>query len=342
MSGYDYKTYESCRLYQKSYKNGLVNLGNTCYLNASVMALSNCLGFTHYFVSNSFAKVADRKKPEYNILAVYLKTLGALLGEKVISVKPVSFHTALLKYTGNFEKNKQHDAYECMLSILDIIHKSLSFTPEVGPDDKTVHRHVYESQKEFNTHFKNDWSVITELFFGQTIQKIKCTDCRKVSRSYHPFLGMNLPVLSKKGMITSIYDLLNFYYSKQQIEKECEECKKNTKHTMKSKIIKLPKYLIVHFNRFNNDLSKKNDLIAFASDLEVSDYTVPIKDSTSYELISVINHYNMSLDTGHYTCINRTFDGQWVFIDDTNVINIEPTDVCTKEAYILIYELNEF
>jgi ubiquitin C-terminal hydrolase len=305
--------------------------------------LSNCLGFTHYFVSNAFHTFASPVRPEYSFLVSWLKTIAALF-EKNQTIKPVSLSNSLQKYRPIFKKGKQHDAHECIINILDLIHASLVHQTPNAPEDNHIHKHLYNANKTFLEHFKDKWSVIPEMFFGQYIQKVKCTKCKFSSFSYQPFLGVSLsiPPTDAKRKFKTIYELLNFYFSTQRISKKCEHCSVSGDHTIKLRIIRLPKYLMINFKRFDNELNKRNDHIVYASDLDMSDYTAVISENTSYELISVINCYNGSLNTGHYTCINRTFDGEWVFIDDNVSTKVDTTSVCTKEAYILMYELNEF
>lgn len=346
---YDYKSYASKKFYTRKGLSNSKNLGNTCYLNSVISVLANCLGLTHYFVSNSFSKVltpVNMEKPEHIFLKQYISVLVGLYSKNQ-TIAPRTLNDNLAKFLPGIKKGYQHDSYECMMGILDLLHNAL-LKPindyNMGPIDTRVHRHLFEAKKVYHNHFKDGYSIINELFFGQYIQKVKCVKCGDLSFSYQPFMSINLPIIKIENQLPTIYDMLNSYFRKQIVHKMCNgKCKIKTDHTLKTRIIKLPKYLVIHFKRFDNNLNKIESTVPFASDLEMSDYTVLIQSqSVEYNLTSIINHVGPSIGGGHYYNFNRTFDGEWVSIDDDSTKKIEPTSVCTNQAYILIYELNEF
>ena len=56
-----------------------------------------------------------------------------------------------------------------------------------------------------------------------------------------------------------------------------------------------------------------------------------------YDLQAVSNHYG-STGGGHYTAFARHSEsGQWHKFDDSHTAAVEPKDVCTPAAYVLIY-----
>jgi ubiquitin carboxyl-terminal hydrolase 8 len=230
-----------------------------------------------------------------------------------------------------------------MLGVLNLLNESLTFNVNYIEDEK-IHKHLLDSKKVFHNHFKDNWSIITDMFFGQYIQKVKCLECGKKNYTYQPFIGINLAIPVQKILVNTLPDLLSEYFKKQEVNKVCEDsCKKKTKHSLKTRIIKLPKYLIIHFKRFDNNLRKLETSIAFNSELELSDHMVLLENSSvEYNLMSVINHYGSNISSGHYSNFNRTFDGKWYNIDDDTTEEIESISVCTKNAYMLIYELDEF
>ena len=341
---FDYREYASKNFYLDKGLSNFVNLGNTCYINSSLVAVFNCLGLTHFFLGNEALSVVkgedNYKKNEYPFLTAYVKTLSAYF-EKNRKISPKTLILCLNKLFPEFVNGRQQDAYSCLLNILDSLHLCLSYKKEFGPIDTKIHRDLLESKKEYHKHFTDSYSIIIDLFFGQTLQKISCNKCKKVSKKYEPFMGLNLSLIEDKPIVT-IYDLLDKYFS-GNLEKNCENCKTTEHHTTSTKIIKLPKYLIIQMKRFKSDLSKISKMVAYGSTIEMSDYSLIVDGcSMEYELMSVINHSGNSLNSGHYYTFNRTFAGKWVCIDDDNVAEIKATDVCNENAYVLVYELNEF
>lgn len=346
---YDYKSYANKKFYIGKGLSNSKNLGNTCYLNTVLSVLGNCLGFTHYFVSNEFSKSltpSNMEKGEHTFLKQYISVLVGLYSKNQ-TISPKTLNDNLHKFLPGVTKGYQHDAYEVMMGILDLLHNALMKPINnyiLGPLDTKVHRHLLESRKVYHDHFKTGYSIINELFFGQYIQKVKCTQCNELSFTYQPFMSINLPIIKISGQLPTIYDMLNSYFRKQVVNKQCNgKCKTSTDHTLKTRIIKLPKYLIIHFKRFDNKLNKVEALVPFPSELEMSDYSLLIdSQSVEYNLMNIVNHVGSSIGGGHYYNFNRTFDGEWMAIDDDNTRKIESTNVCSSNAYILLYELNEF
>lgn len=343
---YDYRTYANVHFYKGKGKSNMINLGNSCYLNASISCLSNCIGLTHYFLSNEFSKSIgplSMERNEYTFLMNYLGVLAGLY-EKNQTISPKTLHHNISIFLPELKKGQQNDAYECIIGILDLLHISLGKSINYGPEDTKIHRHILDSKKVYYEHFKDEFSIINDLFFGQFMQKVKCIDCGKCSFTYQPFIGLNLSVPeNNESKIFTIYDLLMEYFKKQIVKKKCDVCMKDTEHSLKSRIIKLPVYLIIHLKRFDNAANKLQQVIPFESELEMSEFSVLLDSkSNQYSLSSVVNHDGSGINKGHYYNFNRTFDGEWLMINDDKTEKIEAVDVCSKNAYILFYELNEF
>ena len=47
--------------------NGLINLGNTCYMNSIIQCMSNTIPLTEYFLSNSFKEFLDVSSDDKNL-----------------------------------------------------------------------------------------------------------------------------------------------------------------------------------------------------------------------------------------------------------------------------------
>jgi len=80
------------------------------------------------------------------------------------------------------------------------------------------------------------------------ISEVKCRNCKHISRCHDPFLDLSLEITN-----SNIQGCLSSFFSSEYIDDdyECENCKKLIRPHKKFYIYKLPKYLAIHFKRFD-------------------------------------------------------------------------------------------
>ncbi len=134
----------------------------------------------------------------------------------------------------------------------------------------------------------------------------------------------------------------------------CTHCRQKVNGTVKNlKIWTTPPVLIVHLKRFCQTKisnSKLNYPVEFPLvDLNVKQFVSTTNDDEQeeedderqyglYDLFAVCNHRG-SMSNGHYTayCKNPITE-KWFCYDDHLVSEIDPSRVCTPDAYILFYK----
>jgi ubiquitin carboxyl-terminal hydrolase 20/33 len=103
---------------------GLKNLGNTCYLNAALQALSNCPSITNFFIECSdFAK--SDKIP--SLSQHYMKLMQTIWSTNEIntSIAPIDLVQTIKYINPMFKGYAQHDSQEFLLTLLDQLHEEL-------------------------------------------------------------------------------------------------------------------------------------------------------------------------------------------------------------------------
>lgn len=129
----------------------------------------------------------------------------------------------------------------------------------------------------------------------------------------------------------------------------CPKCKKHQQATKKFDIWSLPKVLIIHLKRFSFSRSwrdKIDTLVEFpVEDLDMSQYVLnPAQKQPGkavYSLIGVANHYG-GLGGGHYTAYAKNhLQNAWYSFDDALVTQTSSSNVVTRSAYVLFYQLKE-
>lgn len=101
---------------------GLRNMGNTCYMNAALQAISNCSPLTYYFLNNDYYEV--NKKPSM------AKSYGKLIKDMWSAgqrscIAPTGVHSVLRSINPAFRGYHQQDAQEFLRCLMDRLHEEL-------------------------------------------------------------------------------------------------------------------------------------------------------------------------------------------------------------------------
>ena len=158
--------------------------------------------------------------------------------------------------------------------------------------------------------------------------------------------------ISQKRRDLTLDTCLDVFRKEEKLEEGndwyCRVCKDHVLPVTKVDLYSASQYLIIVLKRFKggqeSGLSKmlrgglrKNDtLVYFGIDkIDLSQYIQDEKQvSKSYRLIAVSQHYG-SLGGGHYTAVCEN-NGKWFNFNDSNCTEINPREVCSSAAYVLI------
>uniref|UniRef100_A0A8C5A9Z3 Ubiquitin carboxyl-terminal hydrolase n=1 Tax=Gadus morhua TaxID=8049 RepID=A0A8C5A9Z3_GADMO len=124
---------------------GMKNIGNSCYMNAALQALSNCPPLTQFFLDCS-GLVRTDKKPA--LCKSYYKLISELWHKKRPSyVVPTSLSHGIKLVNPMFRGYAQQDTQEFLRCLMDQLHEELKEplsescgAPDEGGDDPSDHR----------------------------------------------------------------------------------------------------------------------------------------------------------------------------------------------------------
>ncbi|CAI9117732.1 OLC1v1019196C4 [Oldenlandia corymbosa var. corymbosa] len=157
---------------------GLVNLGNTCFLNSVMQNLLALSMLREYFckLEGSFGPLTAALKKLFT--ETYPES-----GLKNV-VNPRSFFGSICAKAPQFGGYQQQDSHELLRCLLD----GLS-TEELSSR---------KLDKSFQEDGKSAPLVVDAIFGGQLLSSVTCWECKHSSLVYEPFLDLSLPVPTKK------------------------------------------------------------------------------------------------------------------------------------------------
>jgi ubiquitin carboxyl-terminal hydrolase 14 len=258
---------------------GLVNLGNTCYLNSTLQALRSIPELQDALGKHKHTSMTEIPQLD---LTNQLKDLFKEMSETQNGMPPFTFLNALRMAFPQFaERSKkgegyaQQDAEEAWSQIVSQLRQKLK----------------WETPTEGETAGAS--SFVDKYMSGAFSSTLECDDPaareggEQPTSASEPFLKLNCHI---DGQTAHLRDGLVSGLS-EKIEKRSEVLGRDEMYTKTSKISRLPKYLTVHFVRFfwKRDVQKKAkimrkvtfphelDAVEFCTD-ELRKALVPVRD----------------------------------------------------------------
>ncbi|RDA90261.1 hypothetical protein CP533_4603 [Ophiocordyceps camponoti-saundersi (nom. inval.)] len=258
---------------------GLVNLGNTCYLNSTLQALRSLPEMNKALINYSTDGSAATRHPTEANLAFHLSRLYARMSRTQAAFPPVEFLNALRSAFPQFaERSKsdngyaQQDAEEAWSQIVQNMRSTL---------------------KAKNSEGSSSVPLIDTYMSGQLTSKIECLDAEALQAGEEPvvqkedFLKLGCHI---DGTTNHLRDGILAALS-ETIEKKSAVLDRQAEYKKTSAISRAPKYLTVHFVRFfwKRQTQKKAkimrkvtfpqelDIVEFCSD-ELKKALIPVRD----------------------------------------------------------------
>ena len=320
---------------------GFNNPQNDCFMNASLQLLTHIDELTYFIkkcCENENEKDNQLKNKYYNII----KEIEEGNGNKIINGKAIKEEIG--KLDERFQTNQQQDASEFISFFIGRLLEETQGTKDINSLEEAL-KELDELEKEgFNRLWKRFFlrkgkSYIVDLFYG--ILKVETRnkkDDRLESIRFNMFNILELPIYyllkESKSNVLSMDKILHSFF------KDKKDNDDGQTYEMTS-IMKLPKYLLIFFNRSVDEdyLDNKiiyNEHISMKTYLSLSKHMN--NTTSSYSLESIIE-YTGNSKSGHYTAICKISNENWYRFSDS-FYDINRAQFNSNDAMILLYKMN--
>ena len=325
--------------------SGLVNLGNTCFINASLQCLANTPPLVQWLLCNSHYPCCRVKlekqfclfcEAERLVKLIHSKNSNSSYSSSIGAPNPNNIVRRIKDISTTFKIGRQEDASEFLICLIDkIVDASLrsSQPPErLRPSSGTSYEQLCHSQTIFH-----------ELFGLVLRSRVVCSRCLHTSDTFEVQYTWIVGVRNH----TDVRQSLKQFVCRESLSGEnlyrCIKCKQLVPAIKRYTLHKASKILLINLKRFEfgKNSHKLSHQVHYPEYLNVTPYMSEESSndpSLNYRLYAVLVHVGSSMHSGHYFSYVRSPNNQWYKADDTTMTQCDLDHVLKQNgAYILCY-----
>tara|TARA_Y100000992_G_scaffold285848_1_gene237187 strand:+ start:332 stop:1393 length:1062 start_codon:yes stop_codon:yes gene_type:complete len=341
---------------------GLVNLGNTCYINSAVQVIGNMHTLNDnidiFLKSQSESENSNRRDDgtrdngkRDDKIYLFLKEwndLRTLMWSKNVVIAPKRFKRAIeivSKYKENslFTGFTQNDSSEFLIFLINIFHDTIKKKDNHEISNDLIE--LREKNNSFDVFFKNiykEYSIVDSIFtvYCKT-SYVEIGTNKILTTNYDTMYSIDLP-LTKLSLSECLED---FFKSEEMNEENKNQFYDDTDNTYKNvtkkvELFHTSEYLIIQLKRWNANFRKNQRIIHYDpnSSLDLTCSQDSNEITKKYELFGIINHFG-NIGGGHYTASIKNGNNKWYDYNDATVKEVPVNKVVGNKNYCLIYRL---
>jgi ubiquitin C-terminal hydrolase len=279
---------------------GLINIGNTCYMNSALQLLVASSYFTYMILTCN-----DCKEINY-----YKKFLQEYYSNNTFSPHDIK------NYIGSIDKkfinNEQQDSHEFLIILLDSLDENI---------------------KEYDID-----NMFGKLFYCNLESEVICSLCNYSSKTNTIEKSLSLSIVNS-SLNDCLSEFIKPEQLNNDNQWRCEKCNQYTNAYKKLSVKSLPKYLFIQLKRYSyiNGAKKLNTPINIPNELNTDNITDIINLGYQYILRGFI-YQSGDINGGHYISFIKN-KNDWYCINDSQISKVDSDKIIEliKFAYVILY-----
>ena len=198
--------------YNQPPKIGLKNVGATCYMNATLQCLSQIYHLAEYFKNNQQVNnvIVNYKYKKELCLTESFKILIDNLWPQYYNSNhqknsnnyyyaPYDFKDKISKMNPLFEGAQANDAKDLVNYIIMTLHEELNIYKKNNNNNAIINPNLQNNQMYIfnnfmNTFFKENKSIISDIFYGIHHTTTLCKQCKILKHNFEAYFFLTFPL----------------------------------------------------------------------------------------------------------------------------------------------------
>ncbi|GJE84348.1 cysteine proteinase [Phanerochaete sordida] len=301
--------------------SGLMNTGNTCFLNSALQCLLHTPPLLRVLLQHGHGDPCQVSKGAF-CMACSMRDLAHDSFKAKQPMVPYAITRGLQHIAKTMRRGRQEDSHEFLRYAVDALQKScLAGQPQPQKVDPKL--------------AETTW--VHKIFGGRLRSRVKCLSCGYNSDTFDSILDLSIDIFGVNNLRDALRKFVAVDQLRGQNKYKCEKCKKHVAADKQFTVHDAPMVLTVHLKRFSPMGRKIPHIVKYDERVSLQPVMSEGQHGPTYSLYGVISHAGGGPSSGHYYAHIKDASGQWYEMNDDAVIKQSSPPLGMKSAYVLFY-----